>query len=176
MQEKSLAKNRMRRLYVGMARLCKYDELVKGRLSTIKAWKAKGLTDKEIADNLGVGESTFDDYKRKNPRLRSSLKTGLSDAVAQVENALFKRAIGFSVDEVETVEVTDEDGTSIVRTKKSVKTYPPDVASMIFYLKNRVSQDWQDRRQLGIGQPDGKPLSNVHFMLPDNGMDDGDKK
>ena len=162
-----------------MSRPCKYDEHVRGRLQTIKAWKAHGLTDKEIAENLGVGLSTFEDYKRKHPRLRSSLKLGKSDAVAQVENALHKRALGYDVEiesEVVTIETPDKETTT--RTKKIIKHIEPSVAAMIFYLKNRQSNNWQDRRQVGIGQPDGKPLemTNVHFVLPDNGMDDGDVK
>ena len=175
MTEKRLAKNTMRCLYVGMGRSCNYSELVKPRLITIKAWKAKGLTDAEIAKNLGVGKTPFSQYKKKFPELAEALKTGLSDALALVENALYKTAIGFSVDEIITVSVTDEDGTQIVKETKSVKTYPPNVAAMIFYLKNRCSKDWQDRRQVGVGDPDGKPLSNIHVVLPDNGMNGGDK-
>ena len=155
-----------------MARPCKYDEYVKDRLSTIKAWKAKGLTDKEIAENLGVGESTFRDYKSKKPALKAALKTGKSDAIAQVENALHKRDV-----ESEVVTIKDPEKGITTRTKRIIKHVPPDVAAMIFYLKNRFSEDWQDRRQVGLGTPDGKPLevNNVHFLLPDNGMNDGDK-
>jgi len=159
-------------------RPCKYDEYVKPRLDTIKAWKRKGLTDKEIADNLGVGESTFRDYKSKKPALRAVLKDGKDDAVAQVENALHKRALGYDVAiESEVVTIEDPEKGTTTRTKNTIVHVKPDVAAMIFYLKNRKSSEWQDRRQLAPVTPDGKPLesTNVHVVLPDNGMNDGDK-
>lgn len=155
---------------------CKYNSHVKDRIPTIIAWKRKGLTDEEIAENLGIGTTAMKTYKKKYAAMASALKSGKSDADAQVENALFKRAIGYEFDSAEQVEVTDEDGTSIVRKKTWITHIKPDVAAMIFYLKNRISKEWQDRRNVGISDPDGKPLDNVHFLLPDNGMDDGDGK
>lgn len=155
----------------------KYHSHVKDRISTVLAWKRKGLTDKEIADNLGIGITALKKYKGKYEAFAAAIKGGKSDADSQVENALFKSAVGFSVAEKEVTTIDDPEKGITTRTKNNVKVYPPNVAAMIFYLKNRCSPHWQDRRQVGVGDLDGKPLeNNVHFLLPDNGMDDGDGK
>jgi len=158
-----------------MARPNKYDTHVKDRLDTIKAWKRKGKTDKEIADDLGIDQSTLCDYKNKYPELTKALKTGKDDADALVENALFRRAIGYEYDEVtETVEKNTK-GKMVLVSRKIVKKFlPPDNIAIIFYLKNRVSEDWHDRKQFEHGGMDGKPLKNVHIILPDNGMNKED--
>jgi len=155
----------------------KWKSHIEPRLATIKAWKAKGLTDIEIAANLGVSLTTFKEQKKKHSSFSAALKTGKSDANAQVENALFKRAIGYEYEETEQYETLGPQGVS-TRIKMTTKFIAPDVVAQIFYLKNRCYADWHDRKQMELTGAEGKPLmpSNVHIILPDNGMDAGDKK
>lgn len=165
----------------------KYKSQVEPRLETIRAWKRHGLVDKEIAKNCGVAECTFSTYKNKYPELCEVLKTGKNDAIAQVENALHLRAIGFDYDEVIVIKKkivlgkgTDDDGSNGTTIERKIikKKVLPDVAAIIFYLKNRAWEHWRDRKEL-TGK-DGRPIgdivksSNVHIILPDNGMNDGD--
>lgn len=160
----------------------KWKTHVADRLETIRAWKMSGLTDAEIANNLGINPTTLSDYKKAYASLANVLKTGKEDAVAQVVNALHLRAIGYEYEEVHITKKRvvigggdGEDGTEITR-KTIKKLVLPDVAAMIFYLKNRDYVNWRDRKEL-TGK-DGEPLtpksSNVHIFVPDNGMDDGD--
>lgn len=166
----------------------KYKSQIEPRLETIRAWKKRGMIDKEIAKNCGVNVSTFSMYRNKYAELCEVLKTGKSDAIAQVENALHLRAIGFDYDEVIVIKKkyvlegdekddAGEDGIEITR-KIIKKKVLPDVAAIIFYLKNRAWEHWRDRKEL-TGK-DGRPIgdivkaSNVHIILPDNGMNDGD--
>jgi len=152
-----------------------YAETVKPRLTTILAWKRKGLIDKEIAANLGVGLSTFSRYKAQYKELRDALKIGKDDADAQVENALFRSAIGYEYDEVHVTTRTLKVGKTKQVYRRTIRKFiPPDKTAMIFYLKNRKSEDWKDQRQVGIGGIDGQPLPNVHIILPDNGMNKDD--
>lgn len=171
-----LGKNKTFALIMGMS-LCKYKSHVEGRIPTIIAWKRKGLTNAEVFENLGVGDTAMAKYRREHPELELALKNGKSDADAQVENALFRSALGYEVTETETVTVTDDEGTETVRTKTTINHVKGNVASMIFYLKNRLSAEWQDRKNGYNDDAGDKPLeNNVHFLLPDNGMDDGDEK
>ena len=55
-----------------------------------------------MCKNLGVGYSTFSVYKNDYIELQEVLKSGKEDADAQVESALFKRAIGYEFEEVKT--------------------------------------------------------------------------
>lgn len=119
----------------------KWETHVADRLETIRAWRRKGLTEEEIAANLGIAQSTLTEHKLKHPELVDALKIGKEDADSIVEGALFKRARGYDVQELETT--TKPDGHQVVKT--TTKHILPDPTSMIFYLKNRRARDWNDR-------------------------------
>ena len=140
----------------------KYLTHVEPRLETIKAWRRKGLTEKEVCDNLGITVTSLANYKNKYPEVKEALLNTRDDTVAQVENALFMRAIGYEYEEEEVI--TNPDGG--VRIKKVRKQMAPDVTAQIFILKNRSSQEWRDRREQALSGPDGKPLQNVIVYLP----------
>ncbi|HDS00474.1 MAG TPA: transposase [candidate division Zixibacteria bacterium] len=152
----------------------KWESHVKDRIDTIRAWKRSGLTDKEIAENLGIGYTTFRRYMKDHRTLWSALKTGKSDADALVENALFKRAMGYRYEEVEESVTKNKEGEITgTRTKRIKKQIAPDVTAIIFYLKNRKSQDWHDRHALEHSGPDGTPLNPpvIHAYMPPNGRE-----
>jgi len=67
------------------------------RLLEIEAWARDGLIDEDIAHNLGVAYSTFCEYK-KRPELSEALKKSKAVADIIVENALFKKACGYTVE------------------------------------------------------------------------------
>ncbi|MGQ7112292.1 hypothetical protein ACUOFC_32080 [Escherichia sp. TWPC-MK] len=63
----------------------------------------------------------------------------------EVENALFKRATGYTYEEV-IVEREEKDGAfQSVETKRVKRQVPPDSTAIIFWLKNRKPQAWRDR-------------------------------
>ena len=124
----------------------------------IKGWARDGLTDQQIASNIGVAYSTFRDWVGKFPALSASLKEGKAPVDIEVENALLKRALGFTYEETVT-EIdeypssnVDENGDVITRkvvhTKTVVKTALPDTTAQIFWLKNRRPDRWRDKQEL----------------------------
>lgn len=124
----------------------KYETDVKPRLIEIEAWKRDGLTDEQIFKNLGISRDTFYKYKEKYTDFSDALKKGKEVADIEVENALFKRAIGYTYKEV-TKEVKDIDGKKSTFIKEVTKVVPGDVAAQIFWLKNRKSNNWKDKRE-----------------------------
>lgn len=124
----------------------KYETEVKPRLVEIEAWKRDGLTDEQICKNLGIVKDTFYKYKEKYTDFSDALKKGKEVADIEVENALFKRAIGYTYKEV-TKEVKDIDGKKSTFIKEVTKVVPGDVAAQIFWLKNRKSNNWKDKRE-----------------------------
>nr|DAV27953.1 MAG TPA: terminase small subunit [Caudoviricetes sp.] len=124
----------------------KYETDVKPRLVEIEAWKRDGLTDEQICKNLGIVKDTFYKYKEKYTDFSDALKKGKEVADIEVENALFKRAIGYTYKEV-TKEVKDIDGKKSTFIKEVTKVVPGDVAAQIFWLKNRKSNNWKDKRE-----------------------------
>lgn len=116
-------------------------------LIRITAWTRNGLSEEQIAKNLGISYMTFRRAK-KDPEYGERICAALiatKDVVDfQVENQLFKRAIGYEYDEVK------EEYEMGILTKRTVtkKIVPPDVSAQIFWLKNRKPADWRDRREV----------------------------
>lgn len=132
----------------------KYYSHVEPKLLLIEAWARDGFTIEQIAEKLGVAASTFFDYKNKYPELSEALKKGQEVADVEVENALFKRAIGYRYDEVtrEATKVKDPDTGEWVdvmaETKRVTKEVQPDVTAQIFWLKNRRPDVWRDKKDV----------------------------
>lgn len=127
----------------------KYETDVKPRLVEIEAWKRDGLTDEQIFKNLGISRDTFYKYKEKYSDFSEAIKKGKEVADIEVENALFKRAIGYKYKEV-IKEVKEIYGKKTTYVKEVIKEMPGDVAAQIFWLKNRKSSKWKDMQDIDI--------------------------
>ena len=127
----------------------KYETDVKPRLIEIEAWKRDGLTDEQICKNLGIVKDTFYKYKEKYTDFSDALKKGKEVADIEVENALFKRAIGYKYKEV-IKEVKEVDGKKTTYIKEVIKEMAGDVGAQIFWLKNRKSSKWKDKQDIDI--------------------------
>ena len=76
---------------------------------------AQGLTMEQIAQTLGMGERTLYEKVKEYPHFSQAIEAGRAKGIAQVTNALFKKAI---------------DG---------------DVPAQKYYLNNRDNANWKDR-------------------------------
>ena len=126
---------------------------VKEKMLLIEAWIRDGLMEKDVCHNLGISEQTFNVYKHEHPELRESLKKNKQVVDITVENALYKRAIGYTTKEVieERVPIYTDGtitGHEIVVTKIITKDVPSDTTSMIFFLKNRLPALYRDKREV----------------------------
>lgn len=101
-----------------------------------------GATDPEIADFLEVDPSTVSKWKHDFPEFSEAIKKGKVLADAEVATKLFKRATGYSHEDVD---IKMYEG-QIIQTPLR-KHYPPDTAAAIFWLKNRQSAKWRDRQE-----------------------------
>lgn len=78
----------------------KYEEwLTPEGLILLEGWARDGLTNEQIASNMGIAESTLYNWKNDHLEILEALKKGKEVADYQVENALFKRALGYSYEE-----------------------------------------------------------------------------
>lgn len=127
----------------------KYQEwLEPEKLILIEGWARDGLTDEQIAANMGVAYSTLRTWRDKYSALSAALKKGKEVIDRQVENALLKRALGYKYKETTRELITDK-GTGhseLVVTKVVEKEVAPDTTAQIFWLKNRKPEDWRDKR------------------------------
>lgn len=132
---------------------------VQEKLILVEGWARDGLTELQIAKNLGISKATMENYKRDHLDFLTSLKKGKEVVDREVENALFKRAMGYEYTET-TFEATEvmgiDEATGSVqmvpgtKIKTVIKQVAPDVTAQIFWLKNRKPADWRDKRELDI--------------------------
>ena len=110
-------------------------------LLRIAGWARDGLIDSQIAKNMNVAYSTLREWVKKFPALSAALKESKEVIDREVENALLKRALGYSYTETKTKK---EDGV-ITEVTTIVKEVVPDVTAQIFWLKNRKPEAWRDK-------------------------------
>ncbi len=134
-------------------------------LLLLEAWARDGLTDEQIAHNMGIGYSTLKIWKSKYIAILAALKKGKEVVDIEVENALLKRALGYRYDEV-----TIEDG---VETKRVTKEVQPDTTAQIFWLKNRRPDKWRDKQNVELNASLKSETSKLDDLIKQMSADDG---
>ena len=120
----------------------KYQEWLEPEgLLKIEGWARDGLTDEQIAENMGVS-STLNCWKEKYSDISDTLKRGKEVVDRQVENALLKRALGYRYDEI-----TMENG---IETKRVTKEVMPDTTAQIFGSKTEKPEEWRDKKDVDL--------------------------
>ena len=135
-------------------------------LLKLEAWARNGLIDEQIAHNIGIRRSTLYEWKKRFPVISDALKKGKEVVDIQVENALLKRALGYTFTEVTKERVTeiDENGHPVEMlkiTKEVTKEVQPDVTAQIFWLKNRKPDVWRDRKDIGVSAQINNPMAGL---------------
>lgn len=126
-------------------------------LLKIEGWARDGLTDEQIAKNIGISRSTLNVWKDRYSDISDALKRGKDVIDRQVENALLRRALGY---EHEEVKEKFEDGVITERTVTK-KEVVPDTTAQIFWLKNRKPDKWRDKP----GYEDTSELDKLDAIL-----------
>lgn len=121
-------------------------------LILLQGWKRNGLTDEQIAKNIGINVRTLDKWKAKYGRIGQALKIGHEQANYAVEGKLFQKAIN------------------------------GNTTAMIFWLKNNWRDKYNDselspeERKLAVARVEklkaDTRISNARAKaLEDNGQD-----
>ena len=132
---------------VGLMAKGKYEYwLTPEGLLKLEGWARDGLTDEQIAYNMGICRDTLIQWKKRYSDISDTLKKGKEVVDRQVENALLKRALGYKYTEV-TKERTEG---GFVVTKEVTKEVVPDTTAQIFWLKNRKPNEWRDKQNVEL--------------------------
>lgn len=140
----------------------KYEEwLHPDGLLLIKGWARDGLTDEQIAKNMNISYSTFKDWKTKYPDISAALKKTKEIADREVENALYKSALGYTVTVKKPIKIRTEkqlkDKGKIVEERieyvEEDVYIPPSNTAQIFWLKNRKPETWREKREVEDNDP-----------------------
>lgn len=133
-------------------------------LTLLEGWARDGLTDEQIAKNIGIRRETLYDWKKKYPNISNALKKGKEVVDRQVESALLKRALGFHFEE----EVVTNEGNAVAVTRYE----KPDVTAAIFWLKNRKPEMWRNKELVDVN----KTEAEIEFIKERTKLIKGAKK
>lgn len=144
----------------------KYDRwLTEEGLLKITGWARDGLIDKQIAHNMGVSYTSLREWKNQFPAIAEALRKGKEVVDREVENALFKSAIGYTQTirkpvKVRDVEYDPEAGRKVREVERWVAVeeeilVPPQVTAQIFWLKNRKPDQWREKNDLTLTPSNG---------------------
>lgn len=128
----------------------KYETDVFPNLQLIKSWVLENRTEAEIAQRLGIGYRTLKKYKEEHRSLSEILESRREKMLADIEEALIKKAKGYTYTEIKTVE--KEDRTEVTTTEKEM---PPDLSAISFLLKNFCPEKWSDKPSAPKDEPCG---------------------
>lgn len=104
----------------------------------------KSMTERQIAEALGVSYSTFLKYKAEKKEFAELLKKGRQNLVAELKGILIKKAKGYTYEEKKVI--SDSDG--YTRKEVTQKYAHPDVASINLLLKNYDEENWSNDPQI----------------------------
>lgn len=126
-------------------------------LLTIEGWARDGLTDEQIAHNMGITPATLYKWKNQFVEFSEALKNGKEVVDRQVENALLKRALGYEYEEIKT-EFNPDGSRKVIRTIKHVVA---DTTAQIFWLKNRKPAEWRDVKNVNMSGEVNNPFKDL---------------
>lgn len=96
--------------------MSKTDWITKENLILLEGWARDGLTNEQIAHNIGINPDTLYEWKKKFSEISEALKKGKEVSDYMVENVVFEKA-----------------------------TKEKNLLACFFWLKNRLPNKWRDK-------------------------------
>lgn len=131
----------------------KYEALrIADRLDSIRGWARHGSTMSEIAEMLGVAESTFYAWKGKYPEFAEAIRVPAQEANGEILNSAFRQAVGYRETVQEVIKVKREfvDPTTGRILRQEVpevveyeKYFEPVPLMTRFMMINRLAKDYK---------------------------------
>lgn len=144
-------------------------------LLKLEGWARDGLTEEQIAQNMGISRSTLNDWKKKYQDISDTLKKGKDVADRLVENALYESAIGkkYTIQKpIKVKEIKYKDGKRIsekehIEYAEEEVVIPPNTTAQIFWLKNRKPDVWKDKQDINVKDETEKKqkIDNIASIL-----------
>ena len=147
-----------------------YDTRIEPHLAKIREWVKGGATVKEIANALGVAESTLHKYMAEKTELAEAFACGRANLIIQIRAALLKKALGYTYEEKKQSIRKDEDGEKVTYTEITTKHQPPSETAGAMLLRN-YDDSWLDRDSTTT-QLKQQELELRRAIAKDNAFDD----
>ena len=132
----------------------KYETAVRPKLFLVECWARDGLSDEQIAKNVGIAYSTFRVYKEKHKAFSAALEKGKEIVDYEVVNSLYQKCVGGYVTEDKAFKCKeiyyDKEGKRCekekVKTVKVQRFVESDTTAIAIWLNNRKPSDWKRNR------------------------------
>lgn len=121
-----------------------YDTVIAPHLNEIKEAVENGATVKEIADALGIAESTLNKYKAEKKELTAAFTRGRASIIIEIRGALLKKALGYDYEEEKRIGRKDANGENVVVIERYRKHQPPSETAAAMLLRN-YDENWIDK-------------------------------
>lgn len=131
--------------------------LEEDKLILLECWARDGLTEEQIAKNIGISIKTLYNWKEKELPILQAIKKGKEIVDYEVENALLKRAKGYRYKEITKEQVLNPitNQYELRVTKEVEKEVVPDTGAAMAWLKNRKPDKWRDKPKEIIDDEEG---------------------
>lgn len=121
-----------------------YDTHIKPHIKEIEKAVKNGATVKEIANALGIAESTLNKYKAEKKELTAAFMCGRANIIIEIRGALLKKALGFEYEEEKMIGRKDKKGKNVVVVEKYKRYCPPSETAAAMLLRN-YDDNWIDK-------------------------------
>lgn len=119
----------------------------------VRKLACRGWTEEEICDFFQIETVTWQNWKNENPEFFSSLIDWRKQYDERIEISLAESAMGYMHREDK---VFMYNGLPVI--VPTIKHYPPNPTSMIFWLKNRQRETWRDVYRQEVTGKNGGPI------------------
>lgn len=121
-------------------------------LKLIQGWRRNGVPLTEIATkNIGISKTAWWGWYKESEELRKVCADAKDVADYTVEDALYRRAVGYDYWE----EIWELVEGEVIMTKKVKKHLPPDTKAIMQWLYNRLPNQWRAIQE---------PLEKTQYM------------
>lgn len=150
----------------------KYQEwLEPDGILRLEAWARDGLTDEQIAHNIGITAKTLYVWKKQYSKICKALKRGKDVVDIEVENALLRKTKGYNAIIKKTfkckrIEYDPDTGKRVLEVEELKDGYdevhiPADTTAQIFWLKNRIPEKYREKQEQSTGGEEVQIIDDV---------------
>ena len=147
----------------------KWNAEILPRLNDIKEWLAQGETVRGICKRLAISPDYWYNCIKRHEILAELVVMGRSLLCNQVEKSLLRLCTGYDYEELKTTVEETANGKKKTKIEKIKRHQPPSAAAISFYLRNRMPEEWSDKKELILDTSQNEDARKQLFMQMVNG-------
>lgn len=123
--------------------------ILKKKLKDVKELVAKNITQKRIAEYLGMTEKTLIKLKKKHKKLEKAFIYGNDELLETLMSTILKKAKGYTIPLQQKIMEDNKSAKNSKKTKIVIqeKHYPPDLNAAKYILVLKFGKKYNDKRK-----------------------------